>query len=379
MGTQGNALKFFLDRFSKGMDGEQGARPRNVYELWGNLFPQLYVNQRTGQPIEPRNLKAQASKYAAKSRAELAALLLANDARADVPPAQKLAERVRDIVAGGAQDDLAPIPCEVLCQFYDAWTGRPEAFEPELLHYHGLGFVYDLRFRAEYLERLEQDFAQASKADHALLRMELTALDRLLAEPGTSAERARELFVDSVSLYVAAAVGGPAPYATVLGVDVYGKTAIAQPQAAPSVARDARAQLVAVVMRDGSGRHCYTAERTPVRIDATREARIGRDAQWAAADGAVPVTTALQTASRCHATVRHRDGQWVVADVGADGAGSSYGTLLLRASGGREYLWGGEAQLRDGDVVCVAPSYLAEDHYEPVVGRSDCCLRFELL
>ena len=48
MGTQGNALKFFMDRFSKGMDGEQGARPRNVYELWGNLFPQLYVNKRTG-------------------------------------------------------------------------------------------------------------------------------------------------------------------------------------------------------------------------------------------------------------------------------------------------------------------------------------------
>ena len=83
MGTQGNALKFFMDRFSKGMDGEQGARPRNVYELWGNLFPQLYVNHRTGQPIEPRNLKVQASKYAAKSRAKLGDFLVANDSRAD--------------------------------------------------------------------------------------------------------------------------------------------------------------------------------------------------------------------------------------------------------------------------------------------------------
>ena len=379
MGTQGNALKFFLDRFSKGMDGEQGARPRNLYELWGNLFPQLYVNQRSGQPIEARNLKAQASKYASKGRAELEALLVAGDARTDVPPAQKLVERVRDTVAGGAQDELAPIPCEVLCQFYDAWTGRPEAFASELLHYHGLGFVYDLRFRDEFFGRLEQDFPQAGKADYALLRMELTALDRLLGAPDNSAERARELFVDSVALFIAAAIGGPAPYATALGIDVYGKTALAYPQPAPSVAHDARAQLVAVVMRDGSGRHCYTGERPPVPIDATRGARIGRDAQWAADGAAAAVVTALQTASRCHATVSHRDGEWFVADVGADGAGSSYGTLLLRASGGREYLWGAAAKLRDGDIICVAPRYLAEDLYEPVVGRSDCCLRFELL
>lgn len=409
-----NALRYLISTFRDGMM----IRPKNIYVLWAELFPSLLVDDRTREPIPTKNLKAQASKYARKSRQELCLRLpvpkadargghgeaghgYAGDASAwptysngELLSDQELVRRVLGVLQPAHDDqhcgdDLMAL--ELMAQFYDAWRlcgCDASHFFHALEESCGLGILFSHSFLTQYLQCVQCDFAGATERDMHAFAQELGHLPRLLQlRRGWGMEACRKVFFDAVALLFVGALGGPRSYVGEMGYTLPGS--VQTPRMVPSAALGARpssertgvdeAQVVAVVLRDTEARHCYVQGVEPVRVRAGQTILLGRDRHMAAnAASTVFVVTSFAMASRLHAAIRWQDGSWVLVDGGRDGRGSTYGTLVVHASGSREFCQGSAVTLRDGDVVCLAPRADADEHV-PAVGCEDAAYRFEVI
>lgn len=107
------------------------------------------------------------------------------------------------------------------------------------------------------------------------------------------------------------------------------------------------------------------------RFTAEQGARIGReDYAWCSSGGRVPVVTSAEYVSRHQCEIFYKDGQWFIADVGPDGAGSTNGTLITPANphAPSAILNGETHPLKHGDLICINPyrlqsgNYSAENH-----------------
>lgn len=102
------------------------------------------------------------------------------------------------------------------------------------------------------------------------------------------------------------------------------------------------------------------------RFSKTRGARIGReDHAWCAGRGRCPVVTRAAYASRHHCEITFVGGRWTIADVGTDGQGSRYGTLVTPADLGAlpVLLQGDSCELHHGDLICIFPRRVLPGNY----------------
>lgn len=380
--TVGNALKLFVTTFRDAML----MRPKNVYVLWAELFPPMLVDERTKEPIPERNLKAQASKYARKSREDLCGRLPAADgAHGHKGGACDTLARVGSVFPRKASGEEGLMVLELEAQFLDAWrlsgcdsSRLLEAFQENC----ALGVLFGEGFLEEFLRRLRVDFPGAGTDDVEEYQREVRGLPQLL-DHGTplGMEACKKVLYDTVIVFVTGALAGPRSYVGDLGYTLPGslKTPAMRRPARRAVPAEQYAQLVAVVALDERGRRVCTQSALPVRVDRDQTLLLGRDRRWVQAHGA-GVVSGYELVSRRHAMLCWRADwrQWVIEDVGQDGGGSTYGTLVVHASGGREFLRGSSAAVRHGDLVCLAPRDAGDDEHELVVGRKDVVYRFEV-
>lgn len=383
--TEGNALKLFVTTFRDGML----MRPKNVYTLWAELFPSMLVDERTGQPIPERNLKAQASKYARKRREDLCDRLpMAPDAEGRVPDGASVLVRVGMVFPRRTSGSEGLMALELEAQFLDAWRfcGCDSSRLFEALETHcGLGVLFEDAFVQRFARYLRTDFPGASEADVAEYQGEILGLPRMLsAGVPFGMESCKKVLFDAVVLLVTGALAGPRSYMGELGYTLpsFAKTPALKRPTRTVAPVETSAQLVAVVARDELGRTTYTQATVPVRVRRDEVLLVGRDKRWAQErKGCVGVVSPFELVSRHHATVCwcNRESRWELRDVGVDGDGSTYGTLVIHALGGREYVRGASVALRHGDLVCLAPRDRGDEGYEPVVGQENAVYRFEVV
>lgn len=148
---------------------------------------------------------------------------------------------------------------------------------------------------------------------------------------------------------------------------VAGGTALAVADAAPR-----KAQLVPVVMAgpdplDYATQFDDGARAAAVyRFSEAQGARIGReDRAWCAGCGRCPIVTRAAYASRHHCEITFAGGRWTIADVGTDGQGSRYGTLVTPADleALPVLLQGGSCELHHGDLICIVPRRVLPGDY----------------
>lgn len=105
---------------------------------------------------------------------------------------------------------------------------------------------------------------------------------------------------------------------------------------------------------------------TVYRFSETQGARIGReDRAWCADRGRCPVVTRAAYASRHHCEITFDCGRWTIADVGTDGQGSRYGTLVTPADleALPVLLQGDSCELHHGDLICIFPRRVLSGDY----------------
>ena len=105
---------------------------------------------------------------------------------------------------------------------------------------------------------------------------------------------------------------------------------------------------------------------TVYRFSETQGARIGReDRAWCADRGRCPVVTRAAYASRHHCEITFDCGRWTIADVGTDGQGSRYGTLVTSADleALPVLLQGDSFELHHGDLICIFPRRVLSGDY----------------
>ncbi len=148
---------------------------------------------------------------------------------------------------------------------------------------------------------------------------------------------------------------------------VAGGTALAAADSSPR-----EAQLVPVVMA-GPDPLDYATQlddgaraATVYRFSEAQGARIGReDRAWCAGRGRCPIVTRAAYASRHHCEITFVGGRWTIADVGTDGQGSRYGTLVTPADleALPVLLQGNSCELHHGDLICVFPRRVLPGDY----------------
>ena len=380
-----NALKYFVMTFRDAML----LRPKNVYVLWAELFPSLLVDERTGTPIPERNLKAQASKYARKSRGDLLERLFQPIGKTNLAcDTSNVVKRASTVLSQPSTQSQGLMALELEAQFLDAWrfSGCDSARFFEALEENcGLGVLVSGAFREAFVGRMRSDFLGASERDFAEYMRELVHLPHLLNLGKAFGMRAcKKVFFDEIAMLLAGALAGPHSYVGTLGYALPETTKTpamrTRKQAVTTYKNDV--QLVPVVALDELGRRVYTQAAPPVRVCCDQTLYMGRDRRWAQRNAnCVGLASSFELVSRHHALVRWdaEMGEWLVEDVGSEGCGSTYGTLIVHAAGSREFVRGARAVLRHGDLVCLAPHSQGDEGCFLEAGREDMAYRFELL
>lgn len=257
-----------------------------------------------------------------------------------------------------------------------------------------LSFLWEMPFKRNFSACLATAFPHVTDN---LLELFWDEYDQLLLVPFRPtpdrldeldiAEQKRELkrnLEQHLTLLATAALLGPGAYFEAIGLMPPARNATPPYGFKPAQVVSANsARLQPIIMLGEGVADYYTDEKSDViGLDASSGAIVfGRNPIAEPGQRAIKVRSSLQNVSRQHAQVSYDAGSgWLIKDTGADQEGSSWGTLVLYASGGSEHLFGEEALLHHGDVICLAPDLrerLGSPIVTPPIGVEDLCFRFE--
>ena len=252
------------------------------------------------------------------------------------------------------------------------------------------GARFGLLFEDDFVERLGEQIAGSGEypaQDGYDLAGFVEDYHRICGAKVQGGEVERQQVVALLALCVMACLVGPGRHAGALGYQ------LATPRVdtltpldldSPDEGHDVQRFRLQPIVMNGFDVFAYRTDNDLPGVEFCRgdEVRIGRPADGSAGwlEQGVAVRLSCPSVSRMHAKLSYLEGRgWVIEDLG-----SSYGTLLIRAHSARnEFLRGGAAPLRSGDLVFLAPKAEVLDRgvgsslVYPLVGVRGFALRFE--
>lgn len=251
-------------------------------------------------------------------------------------------------------------------------TGVPGTFDPWSVI--GASFAFDDGFRSAFAEALLVD---GFRADARGLWLGVDRIAASLGE-GIGVSDLDELVRcqrEVVEALVLASLQGPRDYAQLVGHDVAVTPVPAGLDRVSGSWMEGEFRLQGIIPMGPCPWEYATSPRAGWKL-TSKGARIGRDERWCDEEGYAPVFVPVSRVSRRHCEVRRCGPLWVLVDLS-----SSNGTLLLRPNGDAAILSDEEAEVRPGDVICLAPRRVRSGYegscFSWVLGDPETCLRFE--
>ena len=371
-----------------------------LYHLWGSLDDSVLDRERSNRaPTATSYTKLNSRKLLIKlfDTDEQDAQAVADWACAIVANCDAHAPTVR----GETPNALGIIVDRVFSSTFDqAFYDNDTPFSAKEVAYRlrdssRLSLLWEMPFKRNFSACLKSTFPEATdnaielfwdEYDQLLLVPFLPTSERIDSAPLEEQKRELKRILElHVALLLVAALLGPGVYFKNVGL-VPPASNITLPYGfkPPRVISASSARLQPVIMLGNGPAEYYTDENSDVVSLNASDGTIvfGRDPVAGNGGRSVKIKSALQNVSRQHAQLSYDiDSGWLLRDIGTEQEGSSWGTLVLYASGGSAHLFDEETLLHHGDIICFAPELherLGSPVITPPTGVEDLCFRFEV-